>query len=268
MELPLLITFPDGHDRPIERLQFFVNGEVHETRLTPPFDRVRWDLSPIFESASFLVRAEAADSQGLTASTELIPVTIEVVPGPRGLAALRPALPSLLAGLALTGAAVALTLGWVRLGSMSTEPAWTGSGAGRMRALRRASLGTLQPGEAPEAALVPLRSDGTLGEPVAWDGADLTIGSDPALCGLLLDDPSVSPIHARLTRRAIGVFTLRDQHSVAGTWVNESPVDEFGRDLHHGDRIFFGRAAYRFRLAAPPAETRVVIRQVPGAVAT
>jgi predicted component of type VI protein secretion system len=95
---------------------------------------------------------------------------------------------------------------------------------------------------------------------VAWDGADLTIGSDPARCGLLLDDPSVSGLHARLIRRAAGAFSLRDQHSIAGTWVNEAAVAEGGVDLRHGDRIFFGRAAFRFRLATSTSETRVVVR--------
>jgi hypothetical protein len=263
LELPLLVTFPDGHERPIKRMQLFVNGEVHETRLQPPFDRVRWDLSSIFESQAFQVRAELTDSQGLTASTEIVPVSIEVVPGPRGLAALRPALAPLFAGLALAGIAVALALGWVRLGELAREPGWDGAAPGGMRFLRRASLGTLQPAGAPEAALLPLHPDGTAGAPVAWDGSDLMIGSDPALCGLLLDDPSVSGIHARLTRRAAGAFSLRDQHSVAGTWVNERPVDEAGRDLRHGDRIYFGRAAYRFRLAAPPAAAHVVVRPAP-----
>jgi hypothetical protein len=260
LELPLLLTFPDGYDRPIDRLQLFINGELHETRLEPPFDRVRWDLSSIFESRAFHIRAELTDSQGLTASTEIVPVLIEVIPGPRGLEAFRPAIAPLLAGLALTGMGVALALGWVHMGELSSQPGWVGSSPGGMRLLRRASLGTLHTGAAPEAVLLPLHADGTAGPPVALDGADLMIGSDPALCGLLLDDPSVSGIHARLTRRAAGTFSLRDQHSVAGTWVNETPVDEAGRDLQHGDRISFGRAAYRFRLAAPPAEARVVVR--------
>jgi hypothetical protein len=262
LELPLLIAYPDGHDRPIERLQLFVNGEVHETRLQPPFDRVRWDLSSIVESGPFHVRAEVTDSQGLTASTEILPVTIEVVPGPRGLEALQPALPALLGGLALVGLAVALAIGWIRLGERSSEPGWAPSPGG-IGLLRRASLGALQTGAAPEAVLQPLRADGTAGAPFPLDGSDLMIGSDPALCRLLLDDPSVSAIHARLTRRAAGAFSLRDQHSTAGTWVNEMPVDESGRDLQHGDRLRFGRAAYRFRLAAPPGEPRVVVRPVP-----
>ena len=258
LELPVLITFPDGHDRPIERLQLFVNGEVHETRLQPPFDRVRWDLTSIVESAPFRLRAEVTDAQGLTASTEVVPVAVEVVPGPRGLAALRAGLPALIGGLALVALGVALALGWIRLGERSGEPGWAGAGM-----LRRASLGTLQSGAAPEAVLLPLNPDGSAGNPVALDGSDLTIGSDPSMCGLLLDDPSVSGIHARLTRRAAGVFTLRDQHSVAGTWVNETEVGESGRDVRHGDRLRFGRSAFRFRLATPPAESRVVVRPAP-----
>ena len=263
LDLPLLVNFPDGHPRPIERLDLFVNGELHETRLEAPFDRLRWDLSAIVESQVFQLRAQVTDSQGLSASTEIIPVSIEVVPGPRGLEALRPAIVPLFAGLALAGIGIALALGWLRLGELSTDPAWSAAAPGGMRLLRRASLGTRQAVGAPEAVLLPLHADGTAGPPIALDGSDLMIGSDPALCGLLLDDPSVSGIHARLTRRAAGIFSLRDQHSVAGTWVNDAAVNETGRDLSHGDRIFFGRAAYRFRLAAPPSETRVVVRPAP-----
>ncbi|HMK09721.1 MAG TPA: FHA domain-containing protein, partial [Anaerolineales bacterium] len=259
LELPLLITFPDGHTRPIVRLDLFVNGELHETRLAPPFDRVRWDLSTILESAPFQVRAQATDSQGLTASTEVLPITVEVVPGPRGLEALRPAAGPLLAGLALTALAVALLLGWARLGELSTAAGWEG-GSGGARPLRRAALGTLMAEGAPEAALLPVRADGSAGPGLGLGGADLVVGSDPSLCALLLDDPSVSGIHARLTRSAAGVYRLRDQHSVAGTWVNDMPVDEAGRDLRHGDRIYFGRLAYRFRVAAPAAEAHVVVR--------
>ena len=110
---------------------------------------------------------------------------------------------------------------------------------------------------------MPLTADGSPGTPVALDGSELTIGADASLCGLLLDDPSVSGIHAHLTRLVAGVFTLRDQHSVAGTWVNETEVGESGRDVRHGDRLRFGRSAFRFRLATPPAESRVVVRPAP-----
>jgi hypothetical protein len=260
IDLPLLVTFPDDHPRPLTRLQLFINGELHETRVEPPFDRVRWDLSSISESRGFLVRAEVVDSQGLVASTEIAPISIEVIPGPRGLEALRPALAPLFGGLAIVAIGAALAVAWVQLGEVLPEAGWAAPTAGGMRLLRRVSLGTLTPPSTAEAYLVPLNPDGSPGTPVVLDGSELTIGSDASLCGLLLDDPSVSGIHAHLTRLAAGAFTLRDQHSVAGTWVNETSVGEGGRQLRHGDRIYFGRAAYRFRMATPGPETRVVVR--------
>jgi hypothetical protein len=259
IDLPLLITFPDGHPRPLTRVELYVNGELHETRDEPPFDRARWDLSPVVESQGFLLRVAVADVQGLEASTEIAPITVEVIPGPRGLEALRPALAPLSGALAIVAIGAALAVVWVRLGD--EQPPGAGApAAGALRLLRRASLAERPAASRAEAYLIPLHPDGSPGTPVALDGSELTIGSDAALCGLLLDDPSVSGIHARLTRLAAGAFTVRDQHSVAGTWVNEELVAEGGRQLRHGDRIYFGRAAYRFRPATAGPETRVVVR--------
>jgi hypothetical protein len=124
IDLPLLVTFPDGHPRRLAGLQLFVNGELQETVDEPPFDRVRWDLSSIVESRAFLLRATVSDSQGLTASSEIAPISVEVIPGPRGLDALRPALAPLFAGLAIIAAAAALVAAWVRLGEAATQPEW------------------------------------------------------------------------------------------------------------------------------------------------
>lgn len=255
LELPLLVTYPDGHPRPASRLRLFINGALHETRTQAPLDLARWDLSTVVESGSFQLRAELTDSLGLTATTEILPIAVDVIPGPRGLPALQPALAPLLGGVGIVGAAALLVGAWVRLGQTSGETGW-----GMPRGLRRASLASLSSATTAEAYLTPLRPDGSSGEPVTLDGAEVTVGSDPSMCGLLLTDPSASPLHARITRRAAGVFHLRDQHSTAGTWVNLEPVDEDGRDLSHGDRIHFGRLEFRFRLAAPAAASRIEIR--------
>ena len=59
-------------------------------------------------------------------------------------------------------------------------------------------------------------------------------------------------MHARLIRQAAGDYLLRDQGSVAGTWVNFELVPDEGRHLKHGDLIYVGRARFRFRLPTPP----------------
>ena len=84
---------------------------------------------------------------------------------------------------------------------------------------------------------------------------DMTFGTDPVQSVRVLDDPSISPLHARLKRTEDGVFILYDHGSVAGTWVNFEPVTREGHRLAHGDRIHFGQMVYRFDLKQPPAES-------------
>jgi pSer/pThr/pTyr-binding forkhead associated (FHA) protein len=83
-------------------------------------------------------------------------------------------------------------------------------------------------------------------------GTDIILGRDAALSAVHLDDPSVSGLHSRLTRLANGDYLIRDQDSIAGTWVNYTPVPDHGTVLHHGDLIHVGRIEYRFVLAHPP----------------
>jgi len=84
---------------------------------------------------------------------------------------------------------------------------------------------------------------------------DMTFGTDPVQSVRVLDDPSISPLHARIKQTDDGVFMLYDHGSVAGTWVNFEPVMREGHRLAHGDRIHFGQMVYRFDLNQPPAES-------------
>jgi len=82
---------------------------------------------------------------------------------------------------------------------------------------------------------------------------EMTLGTDPVQSIRVLDDPSISPLHARIKRNGDGAFHIYDHGSVAGTWVNYEPVTREGRRLAHGDRIHFGQLLYRFDLNKPPA---------------
>jgi len=66
----------------------------------------------------------------------------------------------------------------------------------------------------------------------------------------ILDDPSVSPLHARL-QELDGEYILSDEKSVAGTWVNDELLAA-PRRLQHGDVVYIGRLSYRFILRKPP----------------
>jgi pSer/pThr/pTyr-binding forkhead associated (FHA) protein len=83
---------------------------------------------------------------------------------------------------------------------------------------------------------------------------EMTFGTDPVQAVRVLDDPSISPLHARIRRNGENAFHIYDHGSVAGTWVNYEPVTREGRRLSHGDRIHFGHLMYRFELNQPPTE--------------
>ena len=56
-----------------------------------------------------------------------------------------------------------------------------------------------------------------------------------------MDDASIDDLHARLLRAENGSYTIQDEGSQAGTWVNYEAVSPEGTNLQHGDIIHLGR---------------------------
>jgi pSer/pThr/pTyr-binding forkhead associated (FHA) protein len=98
------------------------------------------------------------------------------------------------------------------------------------------------------AFLIPVTQvdEATTGTPISISAGEVTLGSDPNQSILVFDDLSVEGLHARLTRLEEGVFKISDEGSVAGTWVNYTPVSGEGVVLVHGDLIHIGRISFRF----------------------
>jgi pSer/pThr/pTyr-binding forkhead associated (FHA) protein/tetratricopeptide (TPR) repeat protein len=82
----------------------------------------------------------------------------------------------------------------------------------------------------------------TKGLEVVLQEGDNDVGRDPGLY-LVIDDPSVSRQHARLTVEA-GRFTLIDLRSSNGTFVNNRRIDQ--NNIHSGDLVRFGNLEFRF----------------------
>jgi pSer/pThr/pTyr-binding forkhead associated (FHA) protein len=57
----------------------------------------------------------------------------------------------------------------------------------------------------------------------------------------------VDPLHARVTRDAEGNVFISDMGSVAGTWVNYSPISSTGVRLEDGDLVRIGNLSFRFQ---------------------
>jgi predicted component of type VI protein secretion system len=95
---------------------------------------------------------------------------------------------------------------------------------------------------------------------------ELVLGADPRQANVILNDSSISPLHARLRRTEEG-FLLFDLDSVAGTWVNYELVPKGGHRLRPGDLIHFGRLMYRFEVPGsppPPEPVVLLLEERPG----
>lgn len=253
-EVAVSVAFPDGYPRDLTSTALLVNGEEVSVNTSPPFERFDLDISSYTADTELRVTARVEDSLGIAAESSEHTLRITMDLPPTGLAALRPALNSFfftVAGILLAVAVLAGVVMFIRKAAarpslqaeQQLEPGHNGLPAVSSRPVRQSS------DEIPEASLVSLDSE-SLSVPLI--GVDHIIGKDAALATIILQDPSVDALHARLIRHADGKYLLKDTGSTAGTWVNYHQIPESGMILQHGDLIHFGRSGFRYtrRLAA------------------
>jgi hypothetical protein len=104
------------------------------------------------------------------------------------------------------------------------------------------------------AFLEPLENSPEHRDPIAVTGSSVAIGRDPKLAQILLNDKSVSRLHARIMESR-GVYRLYDEGSASGTYRNFERVGLTPQTLQDNDDIHIGRVHLRFRLATPASDS-------------
>ncbi len=261
VEIDFLVTFPDAYERPLSASQLLIDGQVMDQITEPPFSPLKWDLSAYLENETHQLQVRVVDSIGMESLSSVHPVSLEVDLPPQGLAAVRPALGYLLAAIAVLLAGIALAASLISIGRRGSLPSAVRQPRREAEATSKRPSLRREPPEGPaEAFLRPTDPDRSGLMPIPLTGIDHILGSDPSLAASPIRDPSVDRLHARLIRQADGGYSLRDQGSSAGTWVNYEPVAETGIRIRHGDIIHLGTAEYRFELTDPPPPRRIVVR--------
>jgi hypothetical protein len=259
--LEVLITFPDGHIRPIISSQLIADDVVISENYTPPFENFVWDLNEYLETETHNLQVVVEDSLGLQGSTVITPVELEVILPPSGLPTLEPLIGTILPVLGVLASVIIVFI--VVFGFTRQRAASATSTASRTRTQsggkRRISLRHRRERLHVEG-LLEAESEGI--EHIPLLGADIILGRDSSLSAVHLDDPSVSGLHARLTRLANGDYLIRDQGSTAGTWVNYEQIPDDGTILKHGDLIHLGKVKYRFTLTNPPPSREIKVSRI------
>ena len=258
--IDIIVEFPDGRTRPLVRTTLLVDDQKVAENTTAPFDHFNWDLSAYATSGQHILSVEALDSLGLSKTSLGVPVMVTVVRPKFGLLpflARNSTWVSLTAILfAAAVLAVILTRGRIRGRTPRvnrkahtdplTQPVEGATGR------RKPRLPGRRPAKQYDAYLVRLKEDGqpVTAPPIPIDTPLITFGSDPLQVTRILDDPSVSPLHASL-REENGQYYLSDEKSTAGTWVNFELLTT-PRCLQHADVLHIGQLSYRFMLRKPP----------------
>jgi len=86
------------------------------------------------------------------------------------------------------------------------------------------------------------------GEALSISAQNNTLGTDPALCNIVISDPSIDPLHARIYITNRNEIMIADLSSTAGTWVNFAPISQNAVKLENGDMIHVGKAAFRIKI--------------------
>jgi hypothetical protein len=280
--LELLIEFPDGYSRPINQTSLYIDGVLTQVNRTEPFDQFSWDISEFTSDGEHILAAEVEDNLGLTNRSVETSVVITVSGADVSLLGLISQNRIMLAGVLLTVMGLiillALILGrrlqpgfmlnWRRRrkqNSTATRPVQnlqTGETHPRPSWINRIQWRRGPITTKPSAQLIPL-TDSAIEEsqpPLAITKKRVIIGRDENKVDQVLPDPSVEGVHAFLVQETNRAYRLSDQGSIAGTWVNYSPVPETGQILEHGDLVHFGRMGFRFVLRNPSRVRKPVLR--------
>ncbi|CED92067.1 MAG: FHA domain-containing protein [Actinomyces succiniciruminis] len=109
----------------------------------------------------------------------------------------------------------------------------------------RAAIAALPAG----TALLLVQQGPTAGARFLLDSAETTVGRHPR-ADIFLDDVTVSRKHAVFTALPDGGFSVRDQGSLNGTYVNRQRVEQVA--LRAGDEVQIGK----YRMTYHPAPQR------------
>lgn len=279
--IEIIVEFPDGHPRPLVRTTLYVDGAITDENTSEPFNVFTWDLTTYTSSNEHQVVVEAVDVLGLSKTSMPVPILVTVIKPPSGPQALlaKYRTPITFGSIILAGLVLFFILlsGRLRIPTLRavqearrtqadplTQPIkvladepLSASAPVKTQKQRTKTMKTeadLNNGKQAAASLVRINPDGQFAAvaPIPLVEKEIIFGTDPVQCTQIMDDPSISSIHARLRLIDDGGYLLQDNNSVAGTWVNFESIPREGYRLAHGDMVHFGQLIYRFMLKTPP----------------
>lgn len=268
--VPVAFTmdWPDSHKRQITRLSYAVDDGVEQIVENPPATggtvSVDVDVKGLGDGPHTL-DAYLTDELGLRGQVEDVVIPIRIVlPEPPLIERLR----QTLARVGPPGALIiSLLLLIAAIYIYRKRPAVVMSTLGTLgRSVKVATDFFVRPkaGERKpaKAYLMPLNGADANQEPIAIRAETTRLGRDDSWANIVLQDTSVSRLHAKIVEEQDGGFKVYDEGSKSGTYVNEEEVGIKGTWLRDGDVVALGRDEFQFKLEIGPKEATEIYERV------
>lgn len=250
LALSAVVTWPDDQSRRLTDVVFLVDGTPQPQATAPTPDAsgridLVWDISER-DAGVYELTVAVVDELDFRAVSAPVAVTIET-------ARPSPATPTAAPTIA-PPPPPAEGRSWIGPVALLAVAAGVGLLAGMARRARRARPMTDSlpvapaPRPAPRAGDVAVLEAVASGEQIELLAANVTLGRDPDAVDIVLDDPGISRLHARIRRDDDGQCWLYDEGSAGGTFLNHAQLGLAPQPLQHGDVVQLGRVMLRFRL--------------------
>ena len=265
-----MVEFPDSHTRTITAARLFVDGKLETELTSAPLDKLTWNLSQYNESASHKIQVFIEDSAGFTSSTIETPVQITINPKPQtSLQKFFSSINYVTVGIIVFILLLAAILFLYFYKHLLKLPKFLiKADAQELDPVKQAVVieqtentsapSTTSPadwprlpnlGKAPARLLATHR--GSSNRNIGLSTQDVFLGNDALRNDVVLSDPTVASVHAKIFTDAAKHFYIADCGTTAGTWVNYAPVSQQGTRLQHGDLVNIGAVTFRFEEVNP-----------------
>lgn len=288
-QLPIeaLIEFPDGYPRSILNSTLYVNGERLLSNTQSPYGNFVIDLEPYLDDPELELELRLQDDFGLQGRSEVKTVALDVFKPESLTQTAWYSSPWLWIGLLGSLAVLAFLI--LRKPKSKKEVVEDGQDEAeiqrdekierpekksffvvfRSKRVKKPNGKKEKEGKdngsekayIPKAVIQPLMKYGSLTrldpdqtpsaeKPHLLTEAITLIGRDPSVANLVLDDPTIEPLHAEIHFYPDGRIRLTDFNSTSGSYVNFKAVGSQGANLQHADLIHFGTLLFRFNSAS------------------
>jgi len=256
LPLEVLIEFPDGYPRSILNSTLFVNGERVSSNTMPPYGSFVLNLADYVDSTELRLEVRLQDEFGLQGRTPIQTIALDVLKPETDRNGTWFSSPWLWIGLVLLAGLVAFLIFRMPIPKRKSPEEVKVSEPKIDKMVEKAPLSSPVL-EKTFGNLTRLDSDQTPSaeKPHLLTKEIILIGRDPSLANLVLDDPSIEPLHAEIHFFADGRIRLTDFNSVSGSYVNFKPVGSHGTPLQHADLVHFGTLLFRFNSATRTQST-------------